>query len=138
MRAEWEFHHIGVACPAIATARPAYLALGYEFESDFVDDIQGVRGEFLAGPGPRIELLEDLPERTTVAPWISRRLPTPYHFAWLVDDLEAAMATLAADGGRATGDPQPSVAFRTRIVFMFVKGKTLVELIERAPVVSSA
>jgi methylmalonyl-CoA/ethylmalonyl-CoA epimerase len=131
MHPDWTFHHIGVACPAIPAARAAYEAIGYEFESAFEDPIQGVRGEFLVGPGPRIELLEDLPGRTTVAPWIARRMPTSYHLAWLVADFDAALAWIVSRGGRAAGDPQPAVAFGMRpIVFVLVKGKSLVELIQ--------
>ena len=130
MHHDWTFHHIGVACPQIATAREAYEAVGYTFESEFTDPIQGVRLEFLVGPGPRLELLEDLPGRNTVAPWISRRMPTSYHLAWLVPDLLPALAWLQQRGGRATGEPQPAVAFGMHpIVFVLVKGKALVELI---------
>ncbi len=133
MDASWSFHHLGVACPSIAGARGAYEAMGYQFEGSFTDEIQGVSGEFLVGPGPRVELLEDLPDRTTVAPWISRRLPTVYHYAWLVPDIAVALDLVATAGGRALSEPQPSVYFAGPIVFAMVKGKTLIELMQAGP-----
>jgi methylmalonyl-CoA/ethylmalonyl-CoA epimerase len=130
MDASFYFHHLGVACPSIGGARGAYEAMGYTLEGTFTDHIQGVNGEFLAGFGPRIELLEDLPDRTTVGPWISRRLPTVYHYAWLVPEIGAAIDVVTRQGARAVSDPQPSAYFGGPIVFAMVKGKVLIELIE--------
>jgi methylmalonyl-CoA/ethylmalonyl-CoA epimerase len=133
MHASFTFHHLGVACPSIEGARSAYEAMGYSFEAAFTDELQGVNGEFFVGPGPRIELLEDLPDHATVAPWISRRLPTVYHYAWLVPDLQTAIEFAHDQGARTLGDPQSSVYFRGPIVFAMMKGKTLIELMEAGP-----
>ena len=56
------FHHLGIASEFLEGDARAYAALGYEPEgAEFVDEIQGVRGLFLTGGGPRLELLEPLP-----------------------------------------------------------------------------
>jgi methylmalonyl-CoA/ethylmalonyl-CoA epimerase len=130
MHSSFSFHHLGVACPSIAGARAAYEVMGYQLEGTFTDDIQGVTGEFLTGPAPRIELLQDLPDRSNVAPWISRRLPTVYHYAWLVPEIGAALDLVTERGARPLSEPQPSTYFGGPIVFAMVKGKTLIELIE--------
>ncbi len=111
MHASFDFHHLGIACPSIDGARGAYEAMGYVSEDMFTDNIQGVKGEFFTGFGPRVELLEDLPDRTTVAPWISRRLPTVYHYAWLVPSVDAAIDLVTGHGARTLSEPNPSEYF---------------------------
>jgi methylmalonyl-CoA/ethylmalonyl-CoA epimerase len=129
----WHFHHLGVACASIDRAASAYTSLGYQLESTFEDPIQGVRGAFYVGNGPRYELLSDLPDRQTVAPWILRRMPTVYHQAWLVPDLDAALGTMQSAGGRPTGDAAASVYFKGPIVFVMTRAMVLVELIQPGP-----
>ena len=65
------FHHIGVATEGIADAERTYADLGYQREgAEFCDHAQGVRGIFIVGPGPRLELLEALGDSTTLDPWL--------------------------------------------------------------------
>jgi catechol 2,3-dioxygenase-like lactoylglutathione lyase family enzyme len=137
MDSSWTFHHLGVAVPSIEKAAVAYTSLGYVFEAAFEDHTQGVRGSFFIGNGPRYELLEDLPDRQTVAPWILRRMPTVYHQAWLVPSISHAIDALRAEGARPTGDPADSVYFHGPIVFLMTKGSILVELIEPGPTFDS-
>jgi methylmalonyl-CoA/ethylmalonyl-CoA epimerase len=129
----WTFHHLGVACSSIDRAAASYTSLGYSLESTFEDPIQGVAGAFYVGNGPRYELLADLPGRETVAPWILRRMPTVYHQAWLVPDLERAIAQMRAAGARPTSEPAHSVYFTGPIVFLMTKAMVLVELIQPGP-----
>ena len=53
------FHHVGVACEDIEVESARWLVLGYVRDGEpFEDPRQGVRGVFLAGQSPRLELLE--------------------------------------------------------------------------------
>ena len=95
------FHHLGIAERVVldGDAR-AYAALGYEPEgSEFVDEIQGVRGLFLIGGGPRLELLEPLPGTDTLAP-ILRRGVKCYHHGYEVRSLGESLAELRRGGAQ--------------------------------------
>ena len=64
-----EFHHIGYATPSLEKERAFFAFLGYHLEGEpFADRLQGVTGCFLSGPGPRIELLENLIGANTLTP----------------------------------------------------------------------
>ena len=53
-----KFHHLGVACLDLDKESKPWVTLGYRPEApDFEDTIQQVRGRFLIGAGPRLELL---------------------------------------------------------------------------------
>ncbi len=130
MDTTWTFHHLGVACRSIERASGAYTSLGYQLEATFEDPVQGVAGAFYVGNGPRYELLADLPARETVAPWILRRMPTVYHQAWLVPDLDTALESMQSVGGRPTADAAASVYFKGPIVFVMTRAMVLVELIQ--------
>jgi methylmalonyl-CoA/ethylmalonyl-CoA epimerase len=132
--ADAAFHHIGYASPAIERDAAMFELLGYAPEGAAVEDpVQGVRIVFMTGPGPRIELLQNLPGRDTLTPWLDRGLRM-YHLAWRVADLDAALAAALRAGGRATAEPAPAVAFGgCRIVFVMLRQGLLVELIEKEP-----
>jgi methylmalonyl-CoA/ethylmalonyl-CoA epimerase len=125
------FHHIGVACRRIADDAQQWTALGYVAETaTFEDPLQGIRGQFIVGPGPRLELIEDLPDHHSVAPWIKRATKF-YHLGFLCPDLESAIGLLESKMARVVRDPQPSVFFGdSRIVFLLMTDGSLIELIE--------
>lgn len=127
-----EFHHTGVACDAIAADEPAYIAMGFVPEGPaFEDPLQGVRGRFLSGTGTRIELLEDLPGATTLAPWRKAGVRL-YHQGYLTADIESALERLRAARGILLRPPLPAVAFEgRRVAFVMLPGMLCVELIER-------
>src|SRR6476620_6735190 len=57
----FEFHHVGVACTDIPAEVTRLAAMGYAPEGvEFEDWRQGVRGLFMGGQSPRLELLEPL------------------------------------------------------------------------------
>jgi methylmalonyl-CoA/ethylmalonyl-CoA epimerase len=126
------FHHIGVATESIARDETVYAQLGYEREGDgFVDTNQGVRGLFLVGPGPRLELLEPHDGSTTLDPWLQAG-SRMYHQAYEVDDLDASLASarkvLRAHVLRA---PLPSPAFGGRPVsFVVLRNRSVIELVQ--------
>jgi methylmalonyl-CoA/ethylmalonyl-CoA epimerase len=127
------FHHFGVACRDLDRESRSYALLGYHPEADdFEDDVQGVRGRFLVGGGPRMELLVSLPGRDVLEPWLAagNRI---YHQAFTTSDLDAAHRALCAAGGRTVVAPVPATAFQgRRICFVMLRTMSLVELIDSA------
>jgi methylmalonyl-CoA/ethylmalonyl-CoA epimerase len=125
------FHHIGYATTSIERELPWFQSMGYSPSDAFVDAVQGVSGCFLSGAGPRIELLENLPESDTLTPWLTAGTRM-YHLAYEVDDV-SAMATRAKTlRGRLLVGPVPAVAFGGRsIAFVMLRNGLLLELIER-------
>jgi methylmalonyl-CoA/ethylmalonyl-CoA epimerase len=128
------FHHLGVACRSLDAEARALAALGYEQEGDeFVDTVQGIRGRFLVGPGPRLEILVALGESQVLAPWLSTGVKI-YHQAFEAEGFEAAIQQLAAQRGKVMTGPVPAVAFGgRRICFVMMPNLMLIELIEGRP-----
>lgn len=123
------FHHIGIACRDLLKNESAYAALGYVRGSEFVDPGLGVRGMFLQGPGPQLELISDLPGQRVVAPWLVRDA-VMYHLAFETTDIAASVATACEQGARIVRRPTPAVAFGGRpVAFVMLRNMALVELI---------
>ena len=125
------FHHIGYATRNLARERNFFMHLGYEQIGDnFMDYEQGVLGCFLEGPGPRLELLENLPKSNTLTPWLNAGIAM-YHFAYEVENLEQAAVWADSQRARKLIDPVPAVAFGGRRIcfYMFREGPML-EFIE--------
>jgi methylmalonyl-CoA/ethylmalonyl-CoA epimerase len=124
-------HHLGVACRDLETDTRALGVLGYAAEgADFVDPVQGIRGRFLTGPGPRLELLVELAGADVLRPWLAQGVKI-YHQAYEVDDLSAEIRELELAGARMVRSPVPAPAFGDRrICFVALRNAMLVELIE--------
>jgi len=126
-----EFHHVGVACRDLDLEARPFLALGYRPEGDdFVDTTQGIRGRFLGGLSPRLELLTALPGRDVLDPWLKSKVKF-YHLAYETGDLDATVASVL-DRCRAklVVAPVRSVAFKERrIAFVMLPSMALVEFI---------
>ncbi len=126
------FHHVGVACTDIAAEAGHLAMLGYVPEGDPFDDlVQGIRGVFMSGQLPRLELLQTLDARANgvLDPWLERDARL-YHLAYRVADLAAAIASLRALRAKLVVAPVPAVAFGGRdIAFMMLPNRLLVELI---------
>jgi methylmalonyl-CoA/ethylmalonyl-CoA epimerase len=130
--AGYEFHHIGYATASIDRELATFRLLGYRSEDRvFIDPLQGVRGLFLSGPGPRIELLESLPGSSTLTPWLSKGIRM-YHLAYTVPEIAGAVEWARAQRARIIVEPVPAVAFGLRrISFAMFRNGLLLELIER-------
>ena len=129
----FRFHHAGIACESIDREAAAWAALGFAVESRaFTDDMQGIRGQFLTGPGTRIELLEALQESPVLTPWL-RAGSRIYHLAFETPDLEVGIGHLRETGAVVVKAPEPAPAFDgRRIAFLMLPGMQLVELVETA------
>jgi methylmalonyl-CoA/ethylmalonyl-CoA epimerase len=129
-----QFHHIGVACVDLDYETRTLAALGYAIEGeDFSDPIQGVRGRFLIGGGPRLELLSPLSETGGVlAPWLKARVKM-YHLAYLTSELDSELERLQTGGAKVVVSPVSAIAFeKRRIAFLMMPNMLLTELIESA------
>ena len=128
----YDFHHVGYATTSLVRERDFFAFLGYRQEGhSFSDQVQGVAGCFLTGPGPRIELLENLPGGETLTPWLNAGIKI-YHFAFLVEDLGGALKWAKTQRARVTVAPVPAVAFSGRhISFVIFRNGLMLEFIER-------
>lgn len=125
------FHHLGYACASLAKERAQFEQLGYRQEGEaFADPVQGVAGLFLAGPGPRVELLENLPGSQTLCVWLDQGVKI-YHFAYEVPDMTEALAWSRGQRAVTTVQPVPAVAFGgRRIAFVMLRTGLMLEFIE--------
>lgn len=128
----WDFHHIGYATRGIEGHLEYFLTLGYRAEAEpFEDNVQGIKGMFIVGGGPRVELLENLPGKNTLDPWLSAGI-SMYHLAYEVPDIALATGALKEKGAKVVVPPVESVAFKGRkISFIMMRNSMLVEIIEK-------
>ena len=126
------FHHVGVACTDIVAEARHFAVLGYVAEGKpFEDRGQGIRGVFMTGQTPRVELLQalDATPGGVLVPWLERDVKL-YHLAYRVADLAASIGSLRAAGAKLVVAPAPAVAFGGRdIAFLMLPNRLLVELI---------
>jgi methylmalonyl-CoA/ethylmalonyl-CoA epimerase len=127
-----EFHHIGIACRDLDNEMRRMMVLGYSAERcDFVDPIQGVKGRFLVGGGPRLELLVECELSGVLTPWLTVGVKL-YHMAYATTDFDFEFARLCQGGAKIIVKPVQAVAFGgKRIAFLMLPSLLLVELIER-------
>jgi len=126
------FHHVGVACTDIAAEATHFATLGYVAEGEpFEDRVQGIRGMFMVGQSPRVELLEPLQANAAgvLTPWLAQRVKL-YHLAYVAPDLSEAIASLRSQRAKVIVAPVPAVAFGGRnIAFLMLANQLLVEVI---------
>jgi methylmalonyl-CoA/ethylmalonyl-CoA epimerase len=130
--AGFEFHHVGYATNSVENEEASFRFLGYKTEGPvFTDQVQGVSGVFMTGPGPRVEILENLPGRLTLSPWL-RSGSRFYHFAYWVDSLLHAVEWSRGNRAKLLAVPEPAPAFGgRRIAFVIFRGGLMLEFIER-------
>jgi methylmalonyl-CoA/ethylmalonyl-CoA epimerase len=124
------FHHVGVISANLEQEAGLLASLGYQLEGEpFVDPVQGVRGLFLTGQSPRLELLTPLAEEGILGPWI-RSKNKLYHLAYQTPDLAQTLAELRQTGAKVMVGPVPAVAYSGRLIaFVMLRNMLLVELI---------
>ena len=124
------FHHVGVACTDLEKETRQFASLGYSREGeDFEDPRQGIRGRFLSGQLPRIELLAPLEDSKVLEAWLSAKVKM-YHLAYETPALKESIERLCAQRARVMRPPVPAVAFQMReIAFLMLPNLLLVELI---------
>jgi len=112
-------HHIGHAVDDLDAAVSTYAELlGATVEHRETMSDQGVEAVSLLVADTRIELLRPLGPDTPVGRFLDKRGPGMHHVAYLVDDLEAALAE-ARDAGAELIDERPRVGlFGLRVAFV--------------------
>ncbi|MDB2536651.1 GNAT family N-acetyltransferase [Alphaproteobacteria bacterium] len=127
------FHHLGVATKDIESELLIFRMLGYKREGDlFFDQEQGVKGQFIAKEGaPRLELLENLPGSGTLSRWLENGVKI-YHLGFIVSNLDQAIKTLLDRRFKLISPPKFSVYFKSRICFLVMPNRYVIELIEEA------
>jgi len=127
--------HVGIAVEDIDTALAMYRD-AFQMELVHRETIpeQGVEAALLDVGDGHVELLQPLGPETAVGKFLSRRGPGVHHVAYRVDDLEAALAALAAAGLRLI-DERPRRGIRnSRIAFLHPAstGGVLTEIVQPA------
>jgi methylmalonyl-CoA/ethylmalonyl-CoA epimerase len=127
----FRFHHIGLACRDMEKEAEALRLLGYELEGErFTDPLQKIHGCFLAGIGPRIELLAPLDESSPIISWLNKDVKM-YHQAYEVESIEQAITSLTRQHAVVLSRPKPAIAFGGRkVAFLMIPNRLLVEVIE--------
>jgi methylmalonyl-CoA epimerase len=126
--------HLGVAVRSIDAALELYRdGLGLAVRHRGAVEHEGVEVAMLPAGDARIELLEPVSQESVVARFLERRGEGLHHIAMEVDDLEAAVERLKAQGRRLVTDSVQTGAEGYRYVFVHPAsaGGVLLELIER-------
>jgi methylmalonyl-CoA epimerase len=131
----YNLDHVAIAVSDLDAALGEYRRLyGAEPLYREVVSEQGVEEAMIAVGGSFIQLLEPLSAETPVGVFLAKRGEGLHHVALAVDDIDAALGHLKAEGARLV-DEEPRVGGRgTRIAFVHPKefAGTLVELVEVA------
>jgi methylmalonyl-CoA/ethylmalonyl-CoA epimerase len=126
-----KINHIGIAVHSIDASLPFYRdVLGMHFEGTEVVAEQKVKVAFFAIGESRIELLEPTAPDSPVARFLEKNGEGTHHIAYEVDDLQAALAALKAQGVRLIDESPRCGAHGTHIAFLHPKatGGVLTEL----------
>jgi len=115
-------NHIGIAVNSLDETLPFYRDdLGMEFKG--IEEVaeQKVRVAMLQVGESKIELLEPTSADSPVAKFIEKNGPGIHHLAYEVNDIEAAIARLTAEGARMIDERPRNGAHGTRIAFVHPK-----------------
>ncbi|BEH11825.1 methylmalonyl-CoA epimerase [Geobacter sulfurreducens subsp. ethanolicus] len=126
-----KINHIGVAVTSLDEAAPFYRDnLGMAFTGTEEVAEQKVRVAFFQIGETKIELLEPTAEDSPIAKFLEKNGNGIHHIAYEVDDIEAAIAKLLADGARMIDSSPRTGAHGARIAFVHPKssGGVLTEL----------
>lgn len=127
--------HVGVAVEDLDAALALYEGtFGMPLAHRETVSEQGVEAVLLDVGDCHVELLSPLGDTTPVGKFLERKGPGLHHVAYRVDDIEAALAQLAADGV-ALIDAEPRTGIRnSRVAFLHPKatGGVLTEIVQPA------
>jgi lactoylglutathione lyase/methylmalonyl-CoA/ethylmalonyl-CoA epimerase len=124
--------HIGIAVRSIEDALKMYQeALGLEVAEVVTVPEQNVTVAFLPAGDATLELLEPTGEDTAVGRFINERGEGMHHICLEVEDIEAALERLKANGARLI-DKTPRRGAHGRIAFVHPRSMhgVLLELVE--------
>ena len=117
-----KINHIGIAIQSLADAIPFYRDnLGMAFMGTEEVAEQKVTVAFFQIGESKIELLEPTADDSPVAKFIEKNGAGIHHIAYEVEDIEAAIARLTADGARMIDTVPRNGAHGARIAFIHPK-----------------
>lgn len=124
--------HIGIAVRSLDAAK-IYEALGLKIEHTEVVASQGVKTAFLSVGDSNLELLEPTGPESTIAKFIEKRGEGIHHICLRVDDIEAHLARLKAEGYRLINESPVPGAHGCRVAFLHpaAGNGVLIELSEK-------
>ncbi|HEX2123751.1 MAG TPA: methylmalonyl-CoA epimerase [Thermoanaerobaculia bacterium] len=124
--------HIGIAVRSIEAAA-IYRALGLTVDHVETVPTQRVKTAFLSVGDSNLELLEPTDEQSTIAKFIEKRGEGIHHICLRVDDIEAHLERLKAEGYRLIDEAPVPGAHGCRVAFLHPSAGNgvLIELSEK-------
>ena len=128
-----KINHVGLAIPDIESFLRKTAPLYGDFSRGpmIVNERQRVRELYITDGATTVELLEPLGVNSPLQAFLNRNPAGGLiHLALEVTDLDAAIASVTAAGGRLVVAPVPDVAFNERRIAFVYLGGQVTELIE--------
>jgi methylmalonyl-CoA epimerase len=124
--------HIGIAVKSLDAAK-VYEALGLEIDHVETVETQKVKTAFLSVGDASLELLEPTSPDSPVAKFIEKRGEGIHHICLRVDDIEAHLERLVAEGYRLINEAPVPGAHGCRVAFLHPSAGNgvLIELSEK-------
>ena len=124
--------HIGIAVRSIEAVK-IYEALGLKIDHLENVETQKVRTAFLSVGDSKLELLEPTSDDSPIAKFIEKRGEGIHHICFRVDDIEAHLAKLKAEGYRLVNESPVPGARGCRVAFLHpaAGNGVLIELSEK-------
>lgn len=124
--------HIGIAVKSLDAAK-IYEALGLKVEHVETVETQKVKTAFLSAGDANLELLEPTGPDSTIAKFIEKRGEGIHHICLRVDDIEAQLEKLKAEGYRLINEHPVPGAHGCRVAFLHpaAGNGVLIELSEK-------
>lgn len=117
-----KINHIGIAVQSLDATLPFYReALGMIFKGEEEVAEQMVKVAMLQVGESKIELLEPTDPASPIAKFLEKNGPGIHHIAYEVEDIEAAIAHMLAQGARMIDAAPRNGAHGTRIAFVHPK-----------------
>jgi methylmalonyl-CoA/ethylmalonyl-CoA epimerase len=128
-----QIDHIAIAVSSMDDSLETYKRL-YGLEPDHIEEVGSdlIREAMLPIGDSHLQLLEATGPESTVAKFIEKRGPGLHHIAIRVDDIEATLAHLKAEGATLL-DTEPRIGgggHRVAFVHPKTTGGVLIELVE--------
>ena len=109
--------HIGIAVRSLASAK-IYEDLGLTIDHVETVETQRVKTAFLSAGDSTLELLEPTSPDSPIAKFIEKRGEGIHHICFRVDDIEAHLERLKADGYRLVNESPVPGAHGCRVAFL--------------------
>jgi len=117
-----KINHIGIAVQSLDATLPFYReALGMIFKGEEEVAEQMVKVAMLQVGESKIELLEPTDPASPIAKFLEKNGPGIHHIAYEVEDIEAAITRMLAQGARMIDTLPRNGAHGTRIAFVHPK-----------------